>query len=169
MKPLTKVTDVFNRLIDFLAGMGAVLVEGMMAVVCLEVIMRYILRHPQVWVVETSEYMLVFVTFLAAPWILRAEGHVKVDIIYNRLSRRTQSLLGVFSSMVGIFICLILSIYGTMIVWGMVRTWEVDAKSQIGMPKGPLLAVIPVCSTILLFQFIRRARRYFRESKDKRK
>jgi C4-dicarboxylate transporter, DctQ subunit len=156
--------QLFDRVVDYLAGAGAVLVIGMMAVVCLEVIMRYIVHRPQIWVVETSEYMLVILTFLAATWILRAEGHVKVDFVYNRLSYRTQALLGVISSIIGIFVCLILFIYGTIVVWGMLRTWEVDAKSQIGMPKGPLLAVIPVCSFFLIIQFIRRVRKYLRAS-----
>jgi len=158
------MVQLFDRVVDYLAGAGAVLVIGMMAVVSLEVIMRYIIHRPQVWVVETSEYMLVILTFLAATWILRAEGHVKVDFVYNKLSHRIQALLGVFSSIMGVFICLILLIYGTVVVWGMLRTWEVDAKSQIGMPKGPMLAVIPVCSFFLFIQFVRRTRQYLKES-----
>lgn len=165
MKSSKKVVEFYDRAIDSLAGGGAILVIAMMAVVCLEVVMRYILRRPLIWAVETSEYMLVVLTFLAATWILRSEGHVKVDFLYNRLSRKSQAVLGIFSSILGIFVCLTLLVYGTRIVWGMLRTLEVDAKSQIGMPKGPLMAVIPLCSFFLIIQFVRRAHKYLKESK----
>ncbi len=160
-----KARHLFDRIVDYLAGAGAALIMVTMLMVSLEVVMRYILRRPQIWVMEISEYSLVWMTFLGATWILRSEGHVKVDILFGFLTPRTRALLGMVSSLIGVCISLVISIIGTIVVWGMFATWEVDPKSQIGMPKGPLLAIIPACSLPLLVQFVRRGFGYFHDWK----
>jgi TRAP-type C4-dicarboxylate transport system permease small subunit len=145
----------FDRVVDFLAGTGAVLVIGIMAIVCFEVVVRYVLQRPQLWVAEVSEYILVWITFLGAVWILREEGHVKVDILVGQLGPRAQTYLGIFASIIGIFSSLVLLLFGSKVVWGLLLTLEADSKSQIGIPKAPLLAIIPLCSLPLMVQFLR--------------
>ena len=160
MNQVPSAKRLFDRIVDYLAGAGATLVMATMLMVCLEVVMRYMLRRPQIWVVEISEYSLVWLTFLGATWILRSEGHVKVDILFGFVSPRAQAFLGIVSSLIGVCTCLVLCIVGAKVVWGTFATWEVDPKSQIGMPKGPLLAIIPVCCLPLLVQFVRRGFSY---------
>ena len=50
--------------------------------------MRYFLNRPLVWVLELTEYALLWVTFLGAAWLLRQGGHVQVDVIVDFMSRR---------------------------------------------------------------------------------
>jgi C4-dicarboxylate transporter, DctQ subunit len=145
----------FDRVVDCLAGTGAVLVICIMAIVCFEVVIRYVLHRPQVWVAEVSEYILVWITFLGAVWILRAEGHVRVDILVSQLGPRAQTYLGILTSIIGVFVSLVLLLFGSQVVWKLMLTLEADAKSQIGVPKAPLLAIIPLCSLPLLVQFLR--------------
>lgn len=92
---------------------------------------------------------------------------MKVDILLDRLNPRIRAFLGLLSSLVGIIVCLVLIVYGSKVVWSMLLTWESDPKSQIGMPKGPLMAIIPLCSLPLLIQFVRRGLDYHREWKSR--
>jgi len=163
MKPAIKATRLFDRIVNYLAAIGADLIVCMMLIVALEVAMRYILGRPQIWVVEVSEYILVWITFLGSTWILRADGHVKVDILFGQFHNRTQALLRFVSSLIGSSVCFVILVWGTKVTWYLLLTWEPDPKSQIGMPKGPLLAVIPACSLPLLIQFIRKGLGHFRE------
>jgi C4-dicarboxylate transporter, DctQ subunit len=145
----------FDRVVDFLAGTGAVLVICVMAIVCFEVIIRYVIQRPQVWVAEVSEYILVWMTFLGAVWILREGGHVRVDILVSQLSPRVQTYVEILGAIIGLLVSLVLFIFGAQVVWKLMLTLEADSKSQIGIPKAPLLAIIPLCSLPLLFQFLR--------------
>jgi len=169
MKENRKSVGCFDRVLNYLAGAGATLIFGMMLIVSLEVVMRYILHRPQIWVVEVGEYILVWLTFLGAAWILRDEGHVKVDILYDRVSPKLQALFGIVSSLLGMFVCLIFFLYGSRVVWDMFKSWELDPRSQIGMPKGPLLIIIPLCSLPLFIQFAKRGHRSIGDWKAMRK
>ncbi len=160
-----KAEYLFDRIVDYLAGAGAILVGATMLMVSIEVVMRF-LHHPQIWVIEICEYSLVWVTFLGATWILRSERHVQVDILLGFLSPRARALLGIVSSLIGVCVSLVLCVMGAKVVLGMIATWEVDPRSQIGIPEGPLLAIIPACSLPLLIQFVRRGLGCFHDWKN---
>ena len=59
---------------NILAGVAMVVLGLIIFSVCLEIIMRYFLNWPLVWVVELTEYGLLHVTFLGAAWLLRQGG-----------------------------------------------------------------------------------------------
>ena len=95
------------------AGWGMLFVS---AVMTYEIIMRY-LGAPTTWVVEISGYAMVWCTFLSAAYVLRLDGHIRVDILLYRLTQTTRNafdvinyafilgytLLVLYSSGVGLF------------------------------------------------------------------
>ena len=128
--------------------------------VCAEVIFRYFLGRPLIWVVEITEYILVQVTFLGGAWLLKREGHVSVDLVISALKPKTRALVHLITSTLGILICLILTWYSWVATLGTFRQGLIMQK-QIGMPKYLVMAVIPLGSFFLLSQFIRRTRTAF--------
>jgi TRAP-type C4-dicarboxylate transport system permease small subunit len=112
-----------------------------------------------VWVLETTEYILVWFTFLAAAWILKQEGHVKVEILVSRLNPRVQALLGIITSIIGVVLCSLLIVYGSQVVWDFSQR-NLLMDSLLEPPKAPLLAIIPIGSFFLLIQFLRRSYGY---------
>ena len=61
------------------------------------------------WAFDLSEYSLVWMTFLAAPWILLCDRHVRVEILIDALGPRPQRAIGVAVSIVGLIVCAILA------------------------------------------------------------
>ena len=104
-RPFAKIGRVLDRLTDVSAFAAGLLLSFILLSVCLDVIMRYCLNRPLQWVIELTEYALLYITFLGTAWLLRTEGHITVDVVLNRLSPRRQAILRVFSSAVGIVIC----------------------------------------------------------------
>ena len=156
MTLLKKVIAIYYRITNSLAALGGVLIITAMVTITFGVVMRYLLHRPPVWVVETTEYILVWFTFLAAAWILRKEGHVKVEIVVSRLSPRAQALLGIITSIIGAVLCSILVVYGSQVVWDHFQR-NILMDSMLQPPKAPLLAIIPIGSFFLLIQFLRRS------------
>ena len=68
--------DGFDWLLKLLANAGMVLLFLMMLSVCWEVFSRYYLGRGTAWVIEFSEYSILFMTFLGTAWLLRKDGHV---------------------------------------------------------------------------------------------
>jgi len=162
MKLLAKVTTIFDRTINYLAFIAAVLLIFVMLAVGVDVVMRYFLNRPMVWVMEITEISLLFITFLGTAWLLRKDGHVKVDILTSHLNLRVQALLGIISSIIGIFVCIILVWYGIQVSYSYTQQGLYE-PTLLELPKGPLLTIIPIGSFLLLVQFVRRALGYLQQ------
>jgi TRAP-type C4-dicarboxylate transport system permease small subunit len=108
-----------NRLLRILAACenagaaGATLLfVGMTLAICAEVLLRYGFTSPILWVVEPSEYALLWITFLGAAWVLRHGGHVRVDILLQYLSPAALRVCGLFSAGAGAVTTLVLLVFG---------------------------------------------------------
>ncbi len=159
MKLLAKVGTIFDRTVNYLAFVAAVLIIFTMLAVDAEVVMRYFLHRPMIWVMEITEIVLLFITFLGTAWLLRREGHVKVDIVLGRVNPRAQASLNILSSIIGIIVCIVLVWYGTLVSYDYIQGGLFE-PTLLEIPKGPLLAIIPVGSFLLLIQFMRRTYGY---------
>jgi len=156
MKLLTKVTAIFDRTIDILAWLASGLLLFATLSICLDVIFRYFLNRPLIWVLEISEYILLWITFLGAAWLLKIEGHVKVDIVLNQLKAKNQALLNTITSVTGAMMCLALTWYGVLATWDFFQRGHYD-PTILQPPTFILIAIIPAGSFLLFIQFLRRA------------
>jgi TRAP-type C4-dicarboxylate transport system permease small subunit len=94
-------TPLFDRIIDLLASLAGGLILFMMLSICIDVVLRYFLNRPLTWGVEISEYILLWSTLLSVAWVLKIEGHVKIDLVVNRLNPRNQCLVNTITSILG--------------------------------------------------------------------
>ena len=117
MKLLRKAGAIFNSVNNRLIyGVIALIVFSWLAV-CFHVFFRYFLRSPFSWTVEIVSYTLLWMTFLGAAWLLRSEGHVRLDVVVNQLSPRAQAIINFITSIVGAVTCLFLTYYGALTTW----------------------------------------------------
>jgi TRAP-type C4-dicarboxylate transport system permease small subunit len=161
MKLIAKVTNIFDRTIDLLAILAIVLLIFTMLSVSGQVIMRYSLERSAFWIIEVNEYALLYITFLGTAWVLKREGHVKMDVVLNRLTPGTQSLLYITTSILGAIICLLLTWYGAKVTW---EHFQIGyyIPTLLKPPKFLILAIIPVGSFLLFIQFLRRTYGFLR-------
>ncbi len=159
VKLLGKVANIFDRTIEYLAIVAAALIILMMLNVGVGVFLRYFLGRPTGWVIDISEWSLVYITFLATAWLLREEGHVKMDILLTRLGPRVQVWLGIITSIIGAIGCFLIAWYGAKVTWGLFQVGYSTAAVLI-MPKFIILGVIPVGGFFLFIQFLRRTYGY---------
>ncbi len=169
MKLARKLSIIFDRTIEVMAILAGILLIFMMLSISVAVVSRYLLARPISWIIESSEYILVYITFLVAAWVLRGEGHVKMDIVLNRLNRRAKSLINIITSAIGIGVCFILTWFGARVTWQFFQSGYFT-PGVLEYPKFTLIAIIAVGSFLLLIQFVRRTYGYLRkwiESPDK--
>ncbi len=155
-KALTKVVTVFDKGIDILAFVAGVVLVLMWGIVCSEVILRFLFNYSIIWGVEVSEFSLIFITFTGAAWLLKSEGHIKVDIVYSALNPRAQAFTNIITSIIGAAICAFLLKYGILVT---IEQFEggVVSFTVMRFPTWPRYAVISLGSLLLFFQFLRRA------------
>ena len=147
----------FNQIAEtgenILAGVAMVILSLIIFSVCLEIIMRYFLNRPLVWVVELTEYGLLYVSFLGAAWLLRQGGHVQVDILVDILNERWRRRCAVISAAMG------LAVSGILTVFGVIATADHLARgiykpTVLEFPTGVVLIAVPLGSFFLSVRFL---------------
>jgi C4-dicarboxylate transporter DctQ subunit len=146
---------VFDRILEAMIFLSGLILIFVMLSVCLEVILRYFFNRPQIWVTEITECLLLYITFMGSAWLLREEGHVKVDILLNMLKPRTLIILGIISSVIGVFVSVVLTGYGFRLTWDYLQR-GIYTPTAMEIPVSAIIVIIPVGSLLLLVQFLRR-------------
>ena len=156
MKLLRKFVPVFDRVVGLFASFSGILLLSAMIIVCVGIIARKV-GHPIGWVIEFCCYILVYITFLLAAWVLRQEAHVKIDIVFSRFSSRAQCLVNATTSAICAIACSVLVWYGVKVTWDLFQSGYLTVSVLIPAP--PLyifVAVIPVGLLLLVIQLVRR-------------
>lgn len=92
---LTRLSKIFDGTLTVLLWISACCLLLVVVSVMIEVFMRYFLNRPQEWVVEFSEYSLLYITFLSCAYILKKEGHITVDIVISHFGLKKKRFLSV--------------------------------------------------------------------------
>lgn len=155
VKTMKKIFDLFDKTMDIMTFLAGGILIFIMLSVGLEVIARTFLDRPQMWVTEITECMLLYITFLASAWLLREEGHVKVDIILSRLGSKTKAFLDIISSVLGMFVSIVLTVYGFQVAWDCYQR-HLYTPTAMEIPVAAIIIIIPIGSLMLSLQFLRR-------------
>lgn len=158
---LKQIVRIADAVTDLLSIAAAVLLVFMTLAVTYEVIVRYFLSSPTTWVIEVSEICILFITFLGMAWLLKEDGHVRVDFVLIQLKVRTQALMNIVTSILGAAVALALFWYGARVSWDVyVRNYNQVAVLTI--PYVYIISVIPLGSFMLFIQFLKRANGYLK-------
>ncbi len=106
---LRRLCTQFEHLAAALAGLAAILILGMSIWITYDVLTRYFFGFASPWAFDLSEYALPWITFLAAPWVLLQDRHVRIEILLDALPVRVQRVLGVGVCIVAILACAVLT------------------------------------------------------------
>jgi TRAP-type mannitol/chloroaromatic compound transport system permease small subunit len=104
--------------------------------------------------IEAQWYLFSLVFLLGGAYALSRDSHVRVDVLYGRLSERTRAWI----DLVGTVLFLIpFCLYGLWVSWPwVVNSWKVREISPDpeGLVRYPLKAMVLVAFTLLLLQGI---------------
>jgi TRAP-type C4-dicarboxylate transport system permease small subunit len=148
-----------------LAALGSAIFAFITLAICAEVLLRYGFNRPLTWVVEVSEYALLWMTFLGTSWVLRQGGHVRVDILMQFLPPAVLRKCGLVSAGAGILASLVLVVFGANVTWTAIARGSFKSTG-LDIPSWIVLVVIPVGGLLLLARFLRMFGEYYRGERD---
>ena len=143
----------FERVAAVLAAVAGGLILAMSLWITYDVLSRYFFDVASPWSFDLSEYSLVWITFLGAPWVLLQDRHVRIEILVDVLPVPAQRALGIAVSVIAIGVCVVL-------------TWRTGIaaveyfRNDIMMPRIwriPRIwpyAVVPIGSALLACAFV---------------
>lgn len=142
----------YDAVVDGLAWLCGAALAAVFVLIVVAVTLRALRLGEPDWVLPTTEYAMLFIGTLGAPWLLRERGHVALDVVRSQVSentrRRLAQLVAAFSTL--LFIVLVsFSIPVVRSIWG-----EHEMRAYM-MPKALLVAPVTVSFALLAIGFWR--------------
>lgn len=140
----------YDRVLQAMAALAAILLGASALAITLDVVGRNVGLGSVPWILEVSEYVLPLATFLVAPWLLRRNEHVRLDILLQAMPR-----LGHVTNVVGLAVSGVLVVYGVRTILNSAQQGAMVLKSVV-FPEWWLYAPVPLCFGLLAIEFVRR-------------
>jgi C4-dicarboxylate transporter DctM subunit len=122
---------VLRWIITNLGRLGCIMFLAVAVIITYEVIVRFIFRSPTMWVTEISSLLCIIGSFLLFAYTLQEKGHTRVDFITAMLPKKSVFFLELFTSVLGLIYCGVLTWYGVKMVQSSLLMEEVTQTLQI--------------------------------------
>ncbi len=162
VRQLLRFSAAIDRMNDRIGGVIQWLTLAMVVVGSANALLRYATRFAGVSLssnafLDLQWYMFSLVFLLAAAWGLKYGAHVRVDVMYERLSARRRAWIDLFGTILFLIPFSVLMLY---VSWPPVRnSWSIRETSPDpgGLARYPIKTVILICFALLLLQGISEA------------
>jgi TRAP-type C4-dicarboxylate transport system permease small subunit len=154
-----RIFDVVTKYLYYLAAAILVLIS---VSISLDVVLRYTINNPLKWVFEGTEYAMLFITFLAATFVLQKDEHVRLDLAINALGPRLRTGINAFTSLVMAVVCLVLTWSSAKYTIYLFQN-DVTLIKYYTIPKFVIYFIIPVGFFLLFIQSLKRTYQYLRQ------
>jgi C4-dicarboxylate transporter DctQ subunit len=145
-------TRIFDPVLDGLALLSGALVAAIPMLIVYDAVLRILEIGASVWVNDVSAIFIVYMTFLAAPWLLRERGHIYVTVIADRIGPRLRGPLNRAVNVICMLVCVYLAYKATTVVIANVGRFDVSA---IQTPRWVRFLPLPIGFALLSLQFLR--------------
>ena len=137
-----------------MAYVAGLLMVGMMVTIFLDVVLRNLGYQSSAHFFTFTEYALLIVPCLGAPWLVREKGHVYVEILLMVLKPRRQVALRYVIGVICVAVCLVLAWYGFEVA---VRDFNLNEKDvrSLDMPRWMVVGFIPLSFAMMALEFLR--------------
>lgn len=146
---------IYHALMQVCGGAAALSLGLAALLVAFDVVARNLNIVTLAWVVDVTEYSLPFATFLAAPWLLYRNEHVRLDLLLTSVPRRVARAIDRGADVMGLLICLVLLRFGVYVIADSARQGSMVDKT-LSFPEWWLYVPVPVCFALLATEFVRR-------------
>jgi len=152
---LLKLEKLIDRFSNIIGAIATVTMFLMLLNVFYDAIMRYFFRTGSIAMQEMEWHLFSVVFMFGIAYALKEDGHVRVDILYDRWSPRTQALINIAGTLLMLIPLSVLIIEGSI--------WFVHESFMSGEISGDpgglthvwlIKAVIPVSFVFLVISAI---------------
>ena len=149
-----KLSRIFDYVLKATGYFSGGLIIIMMLSISYEVVMRYFFTNPTSWVIDFSGYMQYAIVLLGAGWVLKRNGHTKIDLFSIQLRGKKETILNTITSSIGLLTCAIFCWVGLDATWTAYKAGEFLYR-EVEVPVAPLFLVFPISFFLLCIQFAR--------------
>jgi TRAP-type C4-dicarboxylate transport system permease small subunit len=142
------VSRAIDRLGTIAAGVAALGVLAMVALMAAAVVFRYVIGQPLIWADEAVRYLLVFSVALGLADVMRRGENIRVDLVLELVQPRTRQIIEIAGLLAAL-------IFGLSLVWlgGEMVAFSLDVglttAGKIDIPSAWVEVALPIGGALL--------------------
>lgn len=153
MQQLERILHGIDMLSEWSGKLLCFLIPVMVALLVIEQVARGFFNESIIWIYETVQFMFGTISILAGAYVLRYVAHVRMDLLYARLSPKGKAYLDLATAP---FFFLFVAV---VLWWG----WQFALRSFVlgeytqsvwAPPRWPIKMMIPLGAFLILLQGI---------------
>ncbi len=116
----------------------------MMMFIAVDVVGRYILNMPISGSIDFVTVMMVIVVFPAFGYLTEHNGHVRTDILFNRLSMRWKGIFDIVNSIFSLFLIICITWQLGLRAWTIIKNPPGISTSYFQWPHLPFIIIASI-------------------------
>jgi TRAP-type C4-dicarboxylate transport system permease small subunit len=144
---MRRITDPVAKILEYVVA-GLFLIIGTTALA--QVIARYVFRHSLVWAHELDILLMIWAVWLSASIGMYRKAHLRITLLSEKLSERTQRALTLFIDFFTLFFLILLGVKGI----GVIQSVEGMDLISMPIPRGLVFAAAPVGAALMILLFL---------------
>jgi TRAP-type mannitol/chloroaromatic compound transport system permease small subunit len=151
---------VVDRASEYVGIVAMYLIVAMIGILLLDAVTRNVLNIPLHWCIEAAQFTLTAYYFMGGAMTLKNDDHVRMDLIYARLSARGKAIMDFITVW-----CLLF--YLSVLLWGSVSSLSYaiatnEKRFSMWNPSMiPIKALMVACIGLMILQTISLIFKYF--------
>jgi TRAP-type C4-dicarboxylate transport system permease small subunit len=151
---MTAIWRAYSALVTGLAAIAAAMLGLITLVIVIDVTMRNLGFQPYPHTLALTEYSLLYIEMLGAPWLVREKGHVHIELVVARLHGTTRRIVHGLVAFVCAAVCLVLAWYALDVMLRDLARADMDIRS-FDSPRWILIASMPLGFFLSAIEFVR--------------
>jgi C4-dicarboxylate transporter DctQ subunit len=151
---LRALAKIYDAVLYGMAWLAGVMMVAMMVMIVVDVVLRNLGYQSSSHFFTFTEYFLLLIPLLGAPWLVREKGHIYIELLIAALPSRVRRALLIAIVVACIGVALTLAWFGAGIALQDYFGNEKDVRS-FDMPRWMLTAWFPLAFGMMALEFAR--------------
>ena len=151
---MARLSRLYDWLLYGMAAVAGLTLVWLMVAVVGSVLMRNLGFQPFQWLFVSTEYGLLYMTMLGAPWLVRERGHVHIELVTAALPRPMGRALSRLVALACAIVSALLAWKGLDLMLTNVERGDYDVRAYY-FPRWLLTASFPVSFGLMAVEFAR--------------
>lgn len=145
---------LYTWLVNLMAFIAAGALVWLMIAIVWSVTMRNLGMQPYAWLFTSTEYGILYMTMLGAPWLVRRRGHVHIELVTAALPDWLRQIVSRTVALGCVLICGYLAWRGLLLVMTNIERMDFDVRAYY-FPRWMLTIAFPLSFGLMAIEFAR--------------
>ena len=151
---MAALIKAYNFILNGMAVCSGIVITVAFILIVIDVSMRILGFQPPAYTIAVVEYILIWYTMLAAPWLVRIKGHVFIDAVTQFLPPIVKKVAAKVSYALCICSASIFCYFSATLLIDAFVTGRVDVRG-VDMPQWMLYCPLPFGFAMVAIEFFR--------------